>query len=93
MEILRNLDAHAVLMLMFAAAMAGLLFGIAPKWRELQRAMLASPVHAVLRRRRVALEMRALRCAEVRCALCPVPFGCRDGGTPPADCPNRHLLD
>lgn len=96
-QYLATVDGNGIAALLFAAALTGLLFGIAPAWRGLQRGMRDAPVQAVLRRQDAgALTARQVRNAEVRCALCPVKGACearvRRGEALPADCPNRALV-
>lgn len=99
MEVFRYLgsvDSTDVVALLFAAALTGLLFGVAPAWRALQRQMRDAPVQAALRRAGGAVTDRDLRHAEIRCALCPVKSACeghlRRGNLPPPECPNRALF-
>lgn len=96
-EYLVSVDATGVVVLMFAAALTGLLFGVGTAWRGVQREMRDAPVQAALRRLGGGtLTDREMRNAEVRCALCPVRSACagrqRRGEPLPVECPNRTLF-
>lgn len=91
-----SVDSAGVVALLYAAVLTGLLFGVAPAWRALQREMRDAPVQVVLRRTGATVTDRELRYAEIRCALCPVKSACaghlRRGALPPPECPNRALF-
>jgi hypothetical protein len=96
-DYLVSVDATGVVVLMLAAALTGLLFGVGTAWRGVQREMREAPVQAALRRLGGGtLTAREVRNAEVRCALCPARGSCagrlRRGEPLPPECPNRALF-
>jgi hypothetical protein len=77
-------DASTVIVLMLAAALAGVLLGVLPEWRRLMGGGL--PIHRHLRTGRPSLE------AELRCALCAGRERCATRSAPLPDCPNQALF-
>ena len=88
-------DPGTFVVLVLAAALAGLLIGILPDWRRMIGRRL--PVHAFLRRQGEPLDGRAAQQAELRCAMCGAKAQCEQRlaageRSPIAGCPNPELL-
>ena len=79
-------DAPTVIVLMLAAALAGVVLGVLPEWRRLMGGAL--PIRKHWRSETEALPFEA----ELRCALCSGRERCATRATPLPDCPNQALF-
>ena len=79
-------DTSAVIVLMLAAALAGVLLGVLPEWRRLMSGAL--PIRRFWRKGAEAPPFEA----ELRCALCAGREKCATRATPLPDCPNTALF-
>ena len=89
------LSPGAFMVLVFAAALAGLLIGILPDWRRMIGHRL--PIQGFLRRQGARLDGRAVVHAEMGCAMCDAKAQCEQrlaagADSPVAGCPNSELL-
>ena len=92
-----SIDASALIALLLAAALGGVLIGILPAWRRLMEGGPDLPLWGFLRRRGIALETFPVLQAELRCELCGSKPQCKrllaeGGDAPPAHCPNAELF-
>jgi len=93
-----SFDFGTVVVLMVAAALAGLLVGVLPVWRRLMSGDHRLPVWQFLRRGDVSPEGRTALLAELRCELCDERAAClerlKTGAVlAPENCPNAALLE
>lgn len=93
-----SFDFGTVAFLMLAAALAGLLVGALPIWRQMMSGGHGLPVWLFLRRQNASLDSRAALDAEIRCAVCGERAGCLErlkagSAQPPENCPNAALFD
>lgn len=90
-----SLSPGALMVLVSAAAIAGLLIGILPDWRRMIGHRL--PVQGFLRRQGARVDGRAVLHAEMGCAMCDAQSKCErrlaaGADSPVAGCPNSALL-
>jgi hypothetical protein len=88
-------DPGSFMVLVLAAALAGLLIGVLPDWRRMVGHRL--PIDAFLRRQGARVDGRAALHAEIRCAMCGAKAQCEQrlgagARSPIAGCPNSELL-
>ena len=93
-----SLDFDTVVFLILAAALAGLLIGALPVWRQMMADGHRLPVWLFLRRQNASLDSRAALDAEIRCAVCEERAGCLErlkagSAQPPDNCPNAALFE
>ena len=92
-----TLDTSTFIVLLLAAALAGVVLAVLPAWRARRESARTLPVRALLQRRGIAPSRRAALQAELRCELCDAQAECRqllaEGvDLPAAGCPNGALL-
>ncbi len=91
-----SLDLGTFAVLMIAAALAGLLIGILPTWRQMGSGH-RLPVWGFLTRQSAPLDGRTALQAEMLCSLCGAKTECverlKAGAVQPAEnCPNAALF-
>lgn len=92
-----TLDASTLILLVLAAALAGALIAVLPRWRRMQEAAANLPVRGFLRQRDASLERIAALQAELHCEMCGAKAQCRqllaEGVISPVPgCPNAELF-
>ena len=93
-----SFDFGTVAFLILAAALAGLLIGALPVWRQMMSDGRRLPVWLFLRHQAASLDSRAALDAEIRCVVCGERAGCLErlragAATPPESCPNAALFE
>jgi hypothetical protein len=93
-----SFDFGTVVVLMLAAALAGLLIGVLPVWRRMMSGGQRPPLWLFPRGRHDSLEGRAALLARMRCEVCGERAACLERlkagiAQPPANCPNAALFE